>query len=138
MDEHFLRDLGIIIVAACLFAVLARRLRLPTIVAYLLAGLTIGPWLGLVKISHTLQLISEVGIILLLFLVGLELSLDKIKGVGRAVLMAGLVQIILTALGGFALSQILGYAMIESVFIAFILTFSSTVVAVKLLEAWPK
>jgi len=133
-DAGFLQQLGLIVVGAALCAFVARSVKLPSIIAYLVAGLILGPWTGLVEVSGSLELISEVGIVLLLFLVGLELSLDKIKGVGKVVLLAGLAQVLLTFGGGFLLSRALGFGTTESVFLAFALTFSSTVVAVKLLE----
>jgi len=133
-DSAFLLQLGLIVVGAAVCAIVARGLKLPSIIAYLIAGLILGPWTGLVKVTGSLELISEVGIVLLLFLVGLELSLDKIKGVGKVVLLAGLAQVTFTFAGGFLLSRVLGFETTESVFLALALTFSSTVVAVKLLE----
>ncbi|HCN76419.1 MAG TPA: sodium:proton exchanger, partial [Verrucomicrobiales bacterium] len=73
-EETFIDELGWIVVGATLFAFLARRIGMPSIVAYLLAGLGLGPATGLVEMSAELSLISEIGIALLLFLVGLELS----------------------------------------------------------------
>jgi Kef-type K+ transport system membrane component KefB len=132
-DLPILRDLGTIVVAALVFALLARVVRMPSIVAYILAGLLLGPALKLLEITDSVQLISEVGIALLLFLVGLELSFDKIRDVGRVAVLAGLGQVVFTAAGGFGLSLLLGFTVIESVFIGTALTFSSTVVVVKLL-----
>jgi Kef-type K+ transport system membrane component KefB len=103
-------------------------------VAYILAGLALGPVFGLVEVSHTLEVVSEVGIALLLFLVGLELSLDKVRDVGRVAVVAGLGQVVFTAAGGFGLCMLLGFGTVESIFIATALTFSSTVVVVKLLD----
>ncbi len=133
LGELFIRNLGLIIVAAAVFSVVARWLRLPTIVAYLLAGLVLGPATGLVQLTPSLELISEIGIVLLLFLVGLELSFDKLKGMGHAVLVAGAAQVGLTAVAGFLISKLLGLGATESLFLALAFTFSSTVVAVKLL-----
>jgi Kef-type K+ transport system membrane component KefB len=132
-DLPFLRDLGLIVVSALAFALAARLIRMPTIVAYILAGLGLGPLLGWIEITDSVQLISEVGIALLLFLVGLELSLDKIRDVGRVAVIAGLGQVVFTAAGGFGLSILLGFSVMESIFIGTALTFSSTVVVVKLL-----
>jgi Kef-type K+ transport system membrane component KefB len=134
MESAFLQHLGLIVVGAAVCGLAARALKLPSIIAYLIAGLILGPWTGWVEGSGSLALISEVGIVLLLFLVGLELSLDKIKGVGRVVLLAGLVQVSLSFAGGFYLARLLGFETVESAFLALALTFSSTVVAVKLLE----
>lgn len=129
-----LTDLGMIVVAAAALLLLARALRAPTIVAYILAGLLLGPVTGLMEATETVDLIAETGIALLLFLVGLELSLEKIRDVGRVAIVAGIGQVVFTALGGFLLSLLLGFEVIEALFISTALTFSSTVVVVKLLS----
>lgn len=134
LEVTFIEDLGLIIVAGTLFAFLARRIGMPSIVAYLLAGLALGPLTGLVEMSGSLGLISEIGIALLLFLVGLELSFDKIKDVGRVAVIAGIGQVVFTAAGGLVLCALLGFGIMEAVFLAVGLTFSSTVVVVKLLD----
>ena len=133
-DDFFLRSLGLIIMAGAVFSVAAGWVRMPTIVAYMIAGLVIGPLTGLVEISHALELISEIGIALLLFIVGLELSLDKVRDVGKVAVVAGIGQVVFTAVIGYALCLLLGFTWIESAFLATALTFSSTVVVVKLLD----
>ncbi len=122
-----------VVVAAALL-LLTRRIRLPSIVTYLVAGLIVGPTLGLVESGPAIELISELGIVLLLFMVGLELSLDKIRDVGPVAVVAGLGQVAFTAIVGFALCVGLGFTAMESLFLATGLTFSSTVVVVKLLS----
>jgi Kef-type K+ transport system membrane component KefB len=133
-DLFLLRNLGFILVAAAIVVVLAGRLRVPSIVAYIAAGLLLGPVTGLVTVAAAVHLIAEVGIALLLFLVGLELSLDKIRDVGRVAVLAGIGQVVFTAAGGLAISLLLGFTFMESVFLGTALTFSSTVVVVKLLD----
>jgi Kef-type K+ transport system membrane component KefB len=134
VDDTFIDELGWIVVGAAFFAFLARRLGMPSIVAYLIAGLVLGPVTGLVRMSGSLELISEIGIALLLFLVGLELSLDKIRDVGKVAVVAGIGQVVFTALGGLLLCWMLGFGWMEAIFLAVGLTFSSTVVVVKLLD----
>lgn len=133
-EEGLLRSLGIIVVAGAIFAILARLIRLPSIVAYLAAGLAIGPLAGWVEMSPPIEAISEVGIVLLLFLVGLELSFEKIRDVGKVAIIAGLGQVVFTAVGGYVFCALLGFPVMESVFLAVGLTFSSTVVVVKVLS----
>jgi Kef-type K+ transport system membrane component KefB len=133
-DPTLLRYLGLIVVTAAVFALIARRLNVPSIVAYILAGLVLGPVTGILEVTHSIELISEIGIALLLFLVGLELSLDKIRDVGRVALIAGIGQVVFTAAGGFVFAWLLNFTVIESLFVATALTFSSTVVVVKLLD----
>lgn len=133
LDPAILFDLGKIVIAAMAAALLARVARAPAIVAFIVAGLLLGPATGLLAPTAAVHLITETGIVLLLFLVGLELSLDKIRDVGRVAILAGLGQVAFTACGGFVLSYLLGFGVIESIFIATALTFSSTVVVVKVL-----
>jgi Kef-type K+ transport system membrane component KefB len=109
-------------------------LHIPTIVSYIAAGLFVGPGLGLLRPGEALGLISESGIALLLFLVGLELSLDKVRNVGRVAAVAGFGQVVLTAAAGYAVSRGLGFTPPHALFLAVAMTFSSTVVVVKLLD----
>ena len=134
MSGDVLSHLGICVVTGAVFALLGRQLRMPSIVAYLLAGVVLGPVTGLVHFSPEDQLISKVGIVLLLFIVGLELSFDNIRGIGRVAVIAGLGQVVFTAVGGMGLCTLLGFTLMESLFLAVALTFSSTVVVVKLLQ----
>jgi Kef-type K+ transport system membrane component KefB len=128
------RDLGLIVVIGAICLVVGQRLRTPSIVAYIVAGLVLGPVTGLITASEAVDLIAEVGIALLLFLVGLELSLARIRDVGKVAVVAGLGQVVFTAAGGLGLAMLLGFGWMESLFIATALTFSSTVVVVKLLD----
>ncbi len=134
VEFELLNSLGAMILAALGVVLGMRVFRIPNIVAYILAGLLLGPILGLLEVTHTIELISEFGIILLLFLVGLELSLDKIKEVGRTAFIAGGVQMGVTALGGGGLAVLFGYGPTESIVLAVAVVFSSTVVVVKMLE----
>lgn len=133
-DLQLLIDLGYIVITAGIFAFAGKLIRMPTIVCYILAGVVLGPFLSLVELDHSLELISEVGIALLLFLVGLELSLGKIKDLGRVALILGGLQVLLTALGGYLVAQFLGFSSIEALFLGATVTFSSTVVVIKLLD----
>ncbi len=134
VEFELLRSLGIMLLAALGVTIVARAVRVPNIVAYIGAGLLLGPAFGVLEVTHTTELIAEFGIILLLFLVGLELSLDKIKEVGTTAFVAGGVQMAGTALGGGLLAGLFGYPLVEAVVVAVAVMFSSTVVVVKLLE----
>ena len=133
-DLQLLIDLGFIVITAAVFAFAGKLIRMPTIVCYILAGIALGPGFSLVELDHSLELISELGIALLLFLVGLELSLDKVKDLGRVALVLGGSQVTLTALGGYLIAQLMGFNALESLFIGATVTFSSTVVVIKLLD----
>ena len=127
-------DLGIILAAAALLLLGARVARVPSIIAYIVAGVVLGPATGLVRTAGTLELISEVGIALLLFLVGLEMSLDKIRSVGKAAVVAGVGQVAVSAVLGGLLGIALGFEPVAAALIGLALAISSTVVVVKLLE----
>ena len=133
-DLQLLIDLGYIVVGAALFAFAGKLIRMPTIVCYILAGIALGPFLHLVELDYSLELISELGIALLLFLVGLELSFDKIRDLGRVALVLGGLQVLFTALSGYLAAQLLRFSSIESLFLGATVTFSSTVVVIKLLD----
>lgn len=133
-ELKLLLNLGFIVVLAAVFAFLGKAVKMPSIVAYILAGMVLGPWTGWVQLDHSLELISKLGIALLLFLVGLELSLQKIKDVGQVAVYAGIGQVVFTAVFGFFLCLLLDFDFISSLFLSVALTFSSTVVVVKLLD----
>ena len=133
-ELKILLDLGFIVITAAVFAFIGKGIRMPSLVGYIVAGMVLGPALQWVEIDHSLELISELGIALLLFLVGLELSLEKIRNLGRVGLILGSLQVTLTALGGFAIAHLLGMSPLAAIFIAATVTFSSTVVVIKLLD----
>jgi len=139
--EALLADLGVILVAAAAAALVGRRLGIPGIVAYIVAGLVLGPFTGVLTLedhghaASGVPLISEVGIALLLFLVGLELSFATIRDVGRVAFLAGSAQVTLSAALGAGVALLLGFGPGTALFLGVALAFSSTVVVVKLLEA---
>ncbi|RAL25299.1 portal protein [Lujinxingia litoralis] len=134
MVPGIIENLGWIVCASTLVVLVADRLRIPSIVAYIIAGLMLGPILGLIEVTHSVELIGEVGIALLLFVVGLELSLDHIRDVGKVAVVAGVTQVAVSVAGGFGLSFLLGYGSLEALMLGIAVTFSSTVVVVKLVD----
>ncbi|MFO7892735.1 MAG: cation:proton antiporter [Longimicrobiales bacterium] len=133
-DFLILRDLGYILIAGAAVVLAARAVRIPAILAYMVTGLVLGPVTHVLHPGANLELLSEVGIALLLFLVGLELSLEKIRDVGRVAVLAGVAQIAATLGLGYLLGLALGLPGATAVLVGLVLTFSSTVVVVKLLE----
>ena len=127
-------EFTIVIVLAAVLGIVARMLRQPTIVAYLAAGVIVGSFNILQSGSlEIFDVMATLGITLLLFIVGLQIKLDNLKIVGKAALIAGTGQIAFTAIIGFAMVRWLGFATLPSVYIAFALTFSSTIIVIKLL-----
>ncbi len=138
-ETTILSDIGSAIVAATVLALIARWLKQPLILAYLLAGVAVGPELGfgLVRDRETIALISEVGLILLLFIIGLEMDLQKLLGAGRPLVLTGLLQPPLCALLGTALAVSAGFALgqgrFDAAYVGVCLALSSTMIVVKLL-----
>lgn len=129
-----LDDLGLVIIAATAVLVASRSLRIPPILAYMVAGLILGPLTGALAVSSSLDLFAELGVALLLFIVGLELSLAKIRAFGGTALVAGCVQVAVTFGLAAALADLLGLSTTEAVIAGLVAAFSSTAVVVKLLD----
>ncbi|MDD5718655.1 MAG: cation:proton antiporter, partial [Candidatus Krumholzibacteria bacterium] len=111
------------------------RLKQPLIVSFIAVGILVGPFgLDLVNDPHSLELLAEIGICILLFIVGLKLDLVMVRTMGRVALATGLGQVLFTSLGGFGLARLLGMETTASVYVAVALTFSSTIIIVKLLS----
>jgi len=111
-----------------------RVLHQPLIIGHIITGLIVGPTLlGIVGSHETLEIFSSFGIALLLFIVGLGLNPKIIKEVGKVSLLTGVGQVVFTSLIGFVLVFALGYSFIASIYIAIALTFSSTIIILKLL-----
>jgi Kef-type K+ transport system membrane component KefB len=119
---------------AALVGVVAVRLRQPLIVAFIFVGIGVGPAaLGWVADAEPLELFAEIGIAVLLFLVGLKLDLRLIRTTGPVALVTGLGQVAFTSLVGFGLAMVLGMDATTALYVAVALTFSSTIIIVKLL-----
>lgn len=132
-DQNILYALGLMVGAAAVLVLLTRRLRVPTILVYIVAGLLLGPATGLVELTHAVELIAEIGIALLLFLVGLELNFKRVQEAGSVVVVVALLQMALTFVAGFGVALLFGFGVGAAVVLGVALMFSSTVVVVKLL-----
>lgn len=118
---------------AAVLSVLALLLRQPLLVAFLIAGILAGPSaLSIVHQEEPLELLARLGVVLLLFYVGMKLDPRTVRHLGRVVLAVGTAQVVATSLLGFALARFLGFGTIESAYIGVGLSFSSTIVIVKL------
>lgn len=128
-------EISLILIFTTAVAGLLRILKQPLILGYILTGLLVGPYfLNLVKDTETLDTFSTMGISVLLFIVGINLSPKVIREVGKVALMCGLGQIIITTLVGFIITHSLGYNVVTSLYVAAALTFSSTIIILKLLS----
>jgi len=128
-------ELSIIICITVLIAGIMRLLKQPLIIGYILTGIIVSPYfLNIVQSTETIKVFSQIGIALLLFIVGLSLSPKVIREVGKVSLITGIGQIIFTSLFGFLISRLLGFSVVVSLYIAIALTFSSTIIIMKLLS----
>jgi CPA2 family monovalent cation:H+ antiporter-2 len=127
-----LDDLLILLVASIPIAFLCHRLRLPVIVGFMLTGVVIGPYgLGLIKDALAVEALAEIGVVLLLFTIGLEFSLRRMMEMKRLVLWGGGLQVLLTILAVAGLVRLLGGATSQAAFFGFLIALSSTAIVLK-------
>jgi Kef-type K+ transport system membrane component KefB len=127
-------EFALILVVSTAVGALGRVLKQPLIVSFIAAGIIIGPSaLNLIQSPEQIHLLAEIGISILLFVVGLKLDINLIRSRGTVSLMTGLGQVIFTSVFGFLIGKLIGYGNMESLYIAVALTFSSTIIIVKLL-----
>ncbi|QDH81582.1 potassium transporter KefB [Echinicola soli] len=130
-----LPEIVIIFGLATLVIMLFTRLKVPTIIGFLLTGTIAGPYgLSLVNASATVDVLSEIGIILLLFVIGMEFSLKSLMSIKKAVFVGGSLQVTLTILAATITSYFFGFDWNVSVFFGFLLALSSTAIVLKLLQ----
>ena len=135
IQGNMMAEIGIILIFATILAFIVRAFKQPLIPAYILAGLILGPLgLGVIKDPEAIQVLSELGIAFLLFAVGLEINLKKLKDIGLAASLGGLIQVIAVYFVGFFISTKLGFSNFESIILGIVLAFSSLVIVLKLLS----
>src|SRR5215216_976643 len=138
MHDHLLTDIALCVVVAWILAVIARWARQPLIVAYLLGGVVLGPvGLGWIADRNAIQTISELGLIFLLFMIGLEIDLNKVLTAGKAILVTSVIQVVGGTLLGLLLFKLLGFALgqgrLDALYLGIAAALSSTVIIVKIL-----
>ena len=127
-------EISIIIVIATFISALMKFLKQPMLIGYIITGIVIGPAvLGIMQSAESFEVFSQFGITLLLFIVGLNLSPKVIREVGKVAVITGLGQVIFTCIIGFLVSIVLGFNRTEAIYISIALTFSSTIIILKLL-----
>jgi Kef-type K+ transport system membrane component KefB len=128
-------EIAALLTVATIAGVLALWLRQPLIMAFIFVGILVGPaGLGWVASSDLVSLFAELGIALLLFVVGLKLDPHEIRTVGPVAIVAGLAQIGLTGVLGYLMALAFGLSAVAAFYVAVALTFSSTIIIVKLLS----
>lgn len=132
MDHKVLTDIIIILSSAVLIVLVSHRLKLPAIIGFLLTGILIGPGgLNWVDDSEMVRILSEIGVVMLLFVVGLEFSPDRLKSIRRSFWFGGSLQVIVTTLAVSGIFYFLNFAPVQGIFYGFIIAVSSTAVVLR-------
>ena len=135
MFGNLFNELAILLMFSILFGFIAVRLYQPLILAFIAAGIFLGPnVLGWISASAEIDLLAKIGVTLLLFIVGLKLDFYLIRSLGIISIATGLGQVIFTSAMGYGLCIALGLNPIAAIYVAVALTFSSTIIIVKLLS----
>jgi CPA2 family monovalent cation:H+ antiporter-2 len=133
----FIQDLAVIMLIAGIVTLLFHRLRQPVVLGYIVAGVIIGPHtppFQMIQDEHTIQILAELGVIFLMFSLGLEFSLKKLSRVGATALVAALAEITLMIWIGYEIGKFFGWKPMDSIFLGAMLAISSTTIIVKALE----
>ncbi|MGO4503083.1 cation:proton antiporter [Dyella sp. 2YAF14] len=136
-DLHFIQDLATVMLIAGLTTVIFQRLRQPVVLGYIIAGVLVGPYTFPVVFIHdeqTIRTLSELGMILLLFALGLEFSLKKLREVGGAALVAAVCEIVLMLWLGYEIGRFFGWSSMDALFLGAMLSMSSTTIIMKALD----
>ncbi len=134
-----LYDIGIAVIASTVIGFLTHKLKQPIILGYLVTGAIVGPQigLGLVTDAESIEIISEIGLILLLFIIGLEMNPQKLLSSGRQLIVTGIGQFVLCVLLGTAFFSLFNYGFqgenLEGLYLALLCALSSTAIVVKIL-----
>ncbi len=133
----FLQDLAIVMIVAACVTVIFRQLKQPIVLGYVLAGVIIGPHtppFSLITEKAAIETLSELGVIFLMFGLGLEFSLRKLRKVGVVAFIAAAFEILLMIWVGYQIGMLFGWSKMDSIFLGAILSISSTTIIVKTLQ----
>lgn len=135
MTDSIFLQLSLVLVLAAGVSIVMRMLRQPLIIGYILSGVIVGPtFLDLIHDHHAFESFSEIGIALLLFIVGLGLNVAVIRQAGKPVLLVFLTNLLVMTIVGMGAGKLLGFTMTEGLIIGVGLLFSSTIVIIKSLS----
>jgi len=132
----FLQDLAVVLIVAGLVTLICHRFTQPVVLGYIIAGVIIGPYTppaALIRDKETIDTLAELGIILLMFSLGLEFNLRKLTRVGMSAVSAALMEILLMFWVGYEIGQFFGWRLLDSIFLGAMLSMSSTTVIIKVL-----
>lgn len=135
MEIPILQDIVIILGLAVLINLLFQRIRIPTILGFLITGIIAGPYgLNIIDASHEVELLAEIGIIFLLFVIGIEFSLKSLASIKNTVIWGGLIQVGGTIGVTYAIGTWAGLPLEQAIFLGFLFALSSTAIVLKMLQ----
>lgn len=134
-ESRLILDLAIVLGAALGGGLIARLLKQPAILGYAVAGIVIGPYaLGLIQSTHNIEILATIGVVLLLFTLGIQFSFHELKRIRNIAIFGGIGQIVVTTtLGMFAAMYLLGQGLREAIVFGFLISLSSTMVVLGML-----
>lgn len=132
-----LQDFTIIMIAASIMAMVSYKLKQPMVIGYIIAGMIIGPFtppFSLISNFDVLNLFAEIGVILLLFVVGMEFPIEKLRKIGKKALVIAFSEGLGTFAIGFLVCQAVNYSLADSLFLALAISVTSTVIVMRILD----
>jgi len=135
--EQILQDFAIVMIISTAMAVIFHKLKQPLVIGFIVAGIIIGPYsppFSLVKNQDILNLFAELGVILLLFTVGMEFPIQKLRNIGKRAIIIATTEAFGTLIAGFFASQALGLSFFDSLFLSLSVSVTSTVIVMRVLE----
>jgi monovalent cation:H+ antiporter-2, CPA2 family len=132
-----LQDFTIIMIAASIMAMVSYKLKQPMVIGYIIAGMIIGPFtppFSLITNFDVLNLFAEIGVILLLFVVGMEFPIEKLRKIGKRALVIAFSEGLGTFAIGFIVCQAVNYSLADSLFLALAISVTSTVIVMRILD----
>jgi CPA2 family monovalent cation:H+ antiporter-2 len=137
IGDLIVQDFAVIMIIAAVMLIITHKLRQPMVIGYIVAGMIIGPYtppFSLISSIQTVNVLSELGIIMLLFVIGTEFPIAKLKSVSKISIIVALPESMGTLLIVFFISQTLGFSFFDSMFLALAMSITSTVVTIRILE----
>jgi monovalent cation:H+ antiporter-2, CPA2 family len=136
-SNFIVQDFAVIMIVAAIMLIITYKLKQPMVIGYILAGMVIGPYtppFSLIQSVETVNVFAELGIIMLLFVIGTEFPIAKLKSVSKTSMIVGIPESLGTLLIVFVIAQTLSFSFFDSIFIALAMSITSTVVTIKILE----
>lgn len=132
---QLIQDIVIILFSAVVIIVICSKLKIPSVVGFLLTGIIIGPYTtGIIKNTHDIELLAEIGIVLMMFIIGIEFSIKKLNRIKNLIIFAGGGQVVFTIIVVAGIALLFNLTFAQSIFFGFIVSLSSTAIVLKLLQ----